>query len=205
MKAGGFRPAHRSRNEETGRQRVLLLTTSGHRARNAAVSAKPESALDQLNRRYRPALMSFFLRRVRNHAEAEDLTQDVFVRLAGGDLSRLENSDAYIFQAAANLLRDRSRRNRVRAEYREGKGALEGSLTELLTPARIVVGRESLAQVIDALRGLPERSRTIFILARLEHMKQRDIAEIFGISVSAVEKHIVKALAAVSRSIGADQ
>ncbi len=169
------------------------------------MSAKPESALDQLNRRYRPALMSFFLRRVRNHAEAEDLTQDVFVRLAGGDLSRLENSDAYIFQAAANLLRDRSRRNRVRAEYREGKGALDGSLTELLTPARIVVGRESLDQVIDALRGLPERSRTIFILARLEHMKQRDIADIFGISVSAVEKHIVKALAAVSRSIGADQ
>ena len=69
-----------------------------------------EGEFEQLNRRFRPALMAFFLRRIGNHAEAEDLTQEVFARLMAMGAENLHQADAYVFQMAANLLRDRGRR-----------------------------------------------------------------------------------------------
>lgn len=45
----------------------------------------------------------------------------------------------------------------------------------------------------DALEQLPERTRTIFLLHRIEGRKYREIAETIGISQSAVEKHIARA------------
>ena len=77
--------------------------------------------LSLLSQRFRPALMAFFLRRIRNHAEAEDLTQDVLARLAS-HASTIDPArpDAYVFQTAANLLRDRWRRAKIRAQHEAG-------------------------------------------------------------------------------------
>jgi RNA polymerase sigma factor (sigma-70 family) len=172
--------------------------------RKFKMSPRPASHMEHLDRRYRPALMSFFLRRIRDHAEAEDLTQEVFVRVSasgGGD----ENPDGYIFQAAANLLRDRGRRAKVRNAYRDAVEADAELRFEQITPGRVLDAKQSLDKVVRALRDLPERTRAIFILYRLENMKQRDIGEMFGISASAVEKHVVKAMAAISRARGDDQ
>jgi RNA polymerase sigma factor (sigma-70 family) len=156
--------------------------------------AEPETSATLLTRRFRPALMAFFLRRIHNHAEAEDLTQDVLVRVATHEAAiDTGRPDAYVFQMAANLLRDRARRLKVRAQYQSGLGAVEAVFKEDRDPDRILQGRESLAGVVAALNELPERTRTAFILFRLEHMKQRDIADLLGVSVRAVEHHVVKA------------
>src|SRR3546814_5192635 len=73
---------------------------------------------EALNQRFRPALMSFFLRRIHNFAEAEDLTQDVIVRIseraATIDAAR---PTAYVFQTAANLLSDHRRRSTSLKSY----------------------------------------------------------------------------------------
>jgi DNA-directed RNA polymerase specialized sigma24 family protein len=63
----------------------------------------------QLDARFRRPLMSYFLRRLGNRSEAEDLTQQVFVRVLAGDMAELENPQAYIFTVASNLLKDRGR------------------------------------------------------------------------------------------------
>lgn len=139
--------------------------------------------------------MSFFLRRLRSHSEAEDLTQEVFARLAAGGTEQLRSADAFIFQVAANLLRDRSRREKVRFDYSAGIRALEGTGVELIDPSRILAGRRSLAAMAAKLKELPERTRTMFILYRVENMDKRAIAEAFGCSVSTVEKSVGKALA----------
>ena len=73
--------------------------------------------LDDLCRRFRPALLAYFLRRLANPAEAEDLAHEVFLRLVGVPLEQLRSADAYIFHVAANLLRDRARRWKVRNDY----------------------------------------------------------------------------------------
>ncbi|MBN9464804.1 MAG: RNA polymerase sigma factor [Brevundimonas sp.] len=160
------------------------------------------SEVAQLSRRFRPALMAFFVRRIADHAEAEDLTQEVFVRLAAMPADRMAHADAYIFQIAANLLKDRGRREKVRADYRFGVAASDGHGVEPIDPDRVLAGRQALGQIAGVLRDLPERTRTIFVLYRIESMKKRDIAAGYGISVSAVDKHLMKAMALLLDRMG---
>lgn len=154
--------------------------------------------LATLHARYRAPLLAFFHRRARSLAEAEDLTQEVFVRLARRPDTTQATSDGFIFTIAANLLRDNARRSITHA--RDSHVPLEGhqdfhlTLTDSIEPERILLSRDVLARVVNILERLNPRTRDIFLLFRLEGVKQRDIAQLFGISVSAVEKHIAKAL-----------
>jgi RNA polymerase sigma factor (sigma-70 family) len=61
-------------------------------------------------------------------------------------------------------------------------------------PERIVGGKQELESATMVLLRLPERTRTVFILRRLEGRRFQDIAAHLGISVSAVEKHMVRAI-----------
>ena len=103
---------------------------------------------------------------------------------------------------AANLLRDRGRREKVREAYRFGVLAGEGVGVAPLDPERVLAGRQSLGQIAAALREAPERTRSIFLLYRVEQMKKRDIAETYGISTSAVDKHLMKAMAHLWKRLG---
>lgn len=154
-----------------------------------------------LGRRWRPALLSYFLRRVRDHAEAEDLTQELIARLLTHEQVSFASPEAYIFQMAANLLADRSRRMKVRAQYRERVARAEDMAVDSLDPFRIAAGRAELSELARALEALPERTQTIFILFRLENMAQDRIAESFGISVSAVKKHVARAMAKLMKEV----
>lgn len=152
--------------------------------------------LGALNRRWRPALVAFFLRRVRNHAEAEDLTQEVFVRLLRSDAPE-GTHDGYIFQIAHNLLIDELRRTRIRQNYSNAIAAGPTDSYDPLDPQRIALGRAELARFAAAVEDLPERTRTMFTLYRIDQMSQDMIGEAFGISKSAVKKQIATAMAYV--------
>jgi RNA polymerase sigma factor (sigma-70 family) len=151
-----------------------------------------------VDERFRGPLMSFFLRRVGSRAEAEDLTQQVFVRLlASQGLSGLRDPAAFVFRIAANLMRDRHRMAVRRGEHLsldgDGDPALDAIDVELLTPERVLLGKESMKTILQALEELGERTRDIFILFRLENMTHAEIATLFGCSRSTVEKSIMKA------------
>ncbi|WP_081916913.1 RNA polymerase sigma factor [Caulobacter sp. UNC358MFTsu5.1] len=185
------------------------LLNPGSRPWGGIVRPVIEPDLHRLDRRYRPALMAFFMRRAASHSDAEDMTQELFAKLATAQsgptgAGGVDNADAYIFQMAANLLRDRGRRERVRANYRASVHAGAGDL-EPLDPARVLLGRESLGEVSDALRELPDRTRAIFLLFRLEGMKQSELAALYGVSVSAVQKHILKAMTHLTRRVRAGE
>jgi RNA polymerase sigma-70 factor (ECF subfamily) len=159
-----------------------------------------------MSQRFRPALMAFFLRRIRNHSEAEDLTQEVLLRVAQrGEAIDATSPDGYVFQIAANLLRDGGRRRKVRAAYQAGQGATDATRVEERDPDRVLQAKQSLATVLAALRELPERTRTIFILFRLEGMKQREIADLLGISVRTVEQHVIRASVHLREQLGKEQ
>jgi RNA polymerase sigma factor (sigma-70 family) len=159
------------------------------------MSASAELDMGHLNRTYRPALMAYFLRRLRNHAEAEDLTQEVFIRLAQADREQMRTPDAYIFRIASNLLRDRARKEKVRFDYRAEREAESGLGVEPLDPARILAGHQSLELMWAGLKELPEITRACFVLYKLENVDKRSIAESFRISVQAVDRHLAKAMA----------
>ncbi len=155
----------------------------------------------QLNRRFRPVLMAYFLRRLRNHAEAEDMTQEVFLRLAGHEGFEMQSPEAYIFQIAANLLHDRGRREKVRSEYRAGISLIEGRGVDPLDPLRIASDREALAILRKGIDEFPERTRTIFLLCRLENMDRKIVADAFGISMSTIDRELARALAFLTSRI----
>ncbi|QDH71506.1 RNA polymerase sigma factor [Marilutibacter alkalisoli] len=171
------------------------------------LSPQPQvvAPFEQLNRRFRPALMAFFLRRLGSHAEAEDLTQEVFVRITAMDVGRMTSSEAYIFQMAANLLRDRSRREKVRFDFRADAMADEQSGLDLREPSRVAASRQSLERLESALRALPDTTRNMFVLYRLEHVDRRDIAAAFGTSLSTVDRHLARAMAHLTRSMRDDE
>ena len=62
-------------------------------------------------------------------------------------------------------------------------------------PERVLVGKQTIQDVLDALAELDERTRDVFVLVRLENVQHREIAAIYGISVSMVEKLMMKAMA----------
>ncbi|MDT9600194.1 RNA polymerase sigma factor [Sphingosinicella rhizophila] len=170
-----------------------------------APQAQDFGDFENLNRRFRPALMAYFLRRLHNHADAEDLTQAVFVRLAALPPKELQSPEAYVFQIAANLLKDRFRRDRVRADYSASLNAVEGRGIDPIDPLRIVSGREDLAKLREGLAALPERVRATFLLSRLENVERRTLAETYGVSISTIDRDLAKALAALTRKILGEQ
>src|SRR5258708_40323205 len=73
------------------------------------------AALESLATRFGSVLLQFFERRVHNRHEAEDLTQEVFVRLLRrGRMEKIQNMRGYLFECAANTLNDRFRVQRSR-------------------------------------------------------------------------------------------
>ncbi len=149
---------------------------------------------------YRQPLVRFLAKRLGNVPEAEDIAQEVFVRIVQrGDVETIEHAQAFLFQTAMNLLRDKLRYDTAHQYW--DHDVYEDSLysAEGPSPERVIQARERLRKLEKALQSLDERARDIFILHRLENMKYRDIADRYGISVSAIEKYMMKALAHIQR------
>lgn len=150
----------------------------------------------------RPALVKYFQRKCRSVSEAEDLAQDVIVRsLAHAGWTSADHARGYVFRAAVNRWRDRERRRVTHGTVLQWNDQAAFSRDEGFLPERVLGIEQELQHVVAALSKLNERSRDVFILARLERMRRAEIAAIFGISVSAVEKHLAKALAHIARSV----
>lgn len=142
-----------------------------------------------------PALRRWFGRRLANPADVDDAVQDVWLR-AHGHLASGEvlNAQAYLFQTAQSVLQDRARRAATRQQGRHETLEDHHHPVEGITPDRVLMGKDAVARVVARLAELPERTRDVFVLHRFEGISYGEIAKAHAISVSAVEKHIMKAL-----------
>jgi RNA polymerase sigma factor (sigma-70 family) len=165
-------------------------------------NATVRTGLDRLAHRYYAPLASFFRKRTRNSAEVQDLVQQVFLRLAQHpDIGEIRNAEGYLFQTASNTLKDHIRNTAVRDRHiREGVKPEEACGSDF-SPERVLLGRESVARLSDALRQLPERTRDVFMLRCFEGLKHAEIARLQGISTRAVEKHIQRALVVLDQAL----
>ena len=156
--------------------------------------ANPAALADEIGP-VRSWLTRYFGRRIRDYAEVEDMVQDVFARMVARDNPEpIENLGGYILKTAVSVLADRARLRSSRGVGLHVAFDSELHGEEEIHPERVLVGREDLHAATASLLGLPERTRTVFILRRLEGQRYRDIARHLGISVSAVEKHMVRAI-----------
>ncbi|MDQ8756231.1 RNA polymerase sigma factor [Sphingosinicella sp. LHD-64] len=164
--------------------------------------AEEQASIEALSQTFRASLGRYFSRRVRDPVEAEDMVQEVFERLLKrGNIANLEHAGGYVFETASSVLADRFRKRRSHHadahdlfdEHRHGDVDF--------SPEHVLLGREKLARATAILLELPERTRVIFVLRRLEGMRYSDIAARLGISVSAVEKHMQRAIAHLAKRL----
>jgi RNA polymerase sigma factor (sigma-70 family) len=141
------------------------------------------------------ALFQFVRRRVGSDAEAEDLTQSVFVQAAAHLESAKGESGpvlAWLYTVAQHRLVDESRRKARRG----ANGPLE---LASLTRADPCYGSEVASALRDALAGLPESNRSVVVMRLIQGRKFADIAQQLGTSEAACKMRFVRGLAAVRK------
>lgn len=132
-------------------------------------------------------------RRTRGYAD-EDCVQTAFLRFQNYSAANpVRNPAAFLVQTAVNVWRDQYRHESLLETTGFGN---EDYQAEADAPLQddVIIARERLKRVCAGLDHLPPRTREVFLLHRVEELKCKDIAKQLGISPSAVEKHIAKAV-----------
>jgi RNA polymerase sigma factor (sigma-70 family) len=162
---------------------------------NARREGDPPNEDDGALAAVRGALTRFFRSRAIPAEEIDDLVQEVFLRIVRrGGSQALDNIEAYAMATASSVIADRSRRRT--SHHVDAHVSFHPDLHagQDLAPDRILAGREALHATTRALMELPERTRRVFILRRLEGLPFREIAVRLGISLSAAEKDMLAAI-----------
>jgi RNA polymerase sigma factor (sigma-70 family) len=143
--------------------------------------------------RDRPRLLQFLLRRLRCRATAEDLAQEVWLKLSRVR-APVRDPSAFLFQIAANLVRDHARVERRRAEILHEMAGILWREEDGLTPERHLAAAEALAHMDKAIALLPALSRQIFVLVYFDGLTQGDAAKRLGVSRVTVNHHMRRVL-----------
>lgn len=166
------------------------------------------SGLSQLVGELRPELLRFLTARLGDAAEAEEVLQDLWMRVRGGAGGPVANAKAYLYRAAQNLALDRIRERRRRvvreSEWADTqRAAVPGA--EPVDPRphaeTVLLQREEAEALASAIAGLPEAAGRAFRMLKLDGMPHAEVARILGISRSGVEKHMALAMAHLRRTL----
>ena len=129
---------------------------------------------------------------------AEDLAQDVFVKLWGRMVTDQDRS--LLFRTAQTVAIDHVRAQRVRTNYAQ-MATPERGPAKGIAPDTAAAARQELNLLLQALHVLPERTQRIFFLNRLDGLSYPEIAKALGVSVSTVEKEMIRALDSCRRCL----
>lgn len=144
--------------------------------------------------KHRKRLENRAARNIHDKDTAADIVQDVFSRIIKSGKERSTDETVKILYAATrNATIDHIRTSRRRQELLETISP-EQIAGNVLSPDTIIEGRQSLQNFDKILLELGKMPRDIFLLRRVYDMPNADIAKRYGISVSAVEKHIARAM-----------
>jgi len=138
--------------------------------------------------------------------DIEDVVSEVLTRAYSTDnWRRMDQGRALVFQIARNLLVDAARRHAiVSIDFVADLEALhldDGGPS----PEATAAARDELRQLQRALDALPPQPRRVFLMRRVQELSPQEIAVELHLSVSTVEKHLAKAMVAVTRALGATE
>ncbi|WAJ37543.1 RNA polymerase sigma factor [Pseudomonas sp. GOM7] len=154
--------------------------------------------LKGLFQKHAKALHSFLLSKSRDPHLAADLTQESFLRLAEQRTGeRIDNSAAYLYRTASNLLIDHQRQQIRRKTDLLGEDVLHEVEAAGSSLDDITAASQSVERLQRAIAELPPRTQAIFRLNRIDGLTHAQVAQTLGISDSSVQKHLARALAHV--------
>ena len=150
----------------------------------------------------RGELLRFLAARCGAADEAQDLLQELWIKVTTQPAAPVASPRAYLFRMANNLVLDQRRarqramtRDRRWLEEDDGPGGPPEDRPDPAEPADEALARRQEADLLRrAIDGLPPGARRALCLYRFEGRGQGEIAEIMGISRSGVEKHLALAM-----------
>jgi RNA polymerase sigma-70 factor (ECF subfamily) len=137
------------------------------------------------------------LRYLRAHGagdSAEDLLQELWLKISAGTQGPVASPRSYLFRAATNLMidlrRSEAQQQRREIEWSGLSDRLPNSAANDPDPERELIGRRTLARVQFELQRLPPRALSIFRQHRIDGLTQREIANAMGLSASTIESDL---------------
>lgn len=165
------------------------------RAQPLHQSDRPAAGLEAVFLDNRAVLLAFLRAHGAGEA-AEDVLQDLWLRVIAAPPGPVAQPLSYLYRAANNLMLDRYRSAR-QAARRDHDWSETRPEAQAATGERAVIARDQIEAVRRALTALGPRTEAIFRRHRLDGVAQRDLAVEFGISLSTVEADLRKAYAAL--------
>jgi RNA polymerase sigma-70 factor (ECF subfamily) len=165
------------------------------------VVANESSGLEEVFLANRERLLRFLRARGAGDS-AEDLLQEIWLKIAGRATGPVSSPLSYLFRTADLLMIDRYRaavqaRRRDKAWSETHDGAVSG-VSDAPSAERHIMAREHARLVSETLDELGPRVAAIFRAHRIDGIPQRRLAERFGVSLSTVESDLRKAYAALA-------
>jgi RNA polymerase sigma-70 factor, ECF subfamily len=165
------------------------------------VKAGDDASFDLLLQKYRTPLVNFLYRMVRDAATAEDLAQEVFLRVyrARKQYSPSAKFTTWLFRIATNLALNSVRDNRYRQMQVSLDAPVEDDEAPIQLPAKDMridehmVERDRAQIIRRAVAALPEKQRVAVLLHKYEEMDYSEIAKILDCSESALKSLLFRA------------
>jgi RNA polymerase sigma-70 factor (ECF subfamily) len=155
----------------------------------------------------REALVRYFRVRLRSEEAAQDLVQDIYLKITPPPTETIDNPAAYLYRLGSNLMLDRIKTQR-RAGQRDaqwrGAGASASDWETADEPRAddALAARQRLAQIIAVVNDLPPAVQKAFRLHKLEGLNHAETAAAMGVSRSSVEKYIMTSLKRILAKVG---
>ncbi|GAB2693860.1 RNA polymerase sigma factor [Aliiglaciecola sp. 3_MG-2023] len=173
-----------------------------------AQSAKDNDVLYELTYEHEAALRRFIRIRARaNSSETEDILQEMYTKLfsldglAAKTEERQDTFRSFLFKVVTNLIIDRERRAKVRAQEEHESFSDTHYSSKANEPEEQANIAEKLSDIEKVLNNINPVHKTAFVLCRVEGKAYREISDILGVSVSTVEKYISAALTAIRNKV----
>lgn len=153
-----------------------------------------EEEFAEIYRAFWQRLYSTAYNYVRDKATAQELVQEVFVKLwlKRDEITQIENAEAYLFRCLRNKVYDHF--DRVTCHKKLSKHTLENYSEERYVVDETVAFNEAMSAISEELDKMPEKTRTIFRMSKFGRHTNDEIATEMHISGKAVEYHITQAL-----------
>lgn len=155
-----------------------------------------ESTVAQLFRNQANKVSRLLDRKLRNIEDAQDATQEVFLRLWRHEREGLlkDEANAYLHSVAHTIAIDFQRRRRSHAADLHDPLDADQAHGPAVTADETLHWRQGVDRLIDSLHTLPDLTQQIFILYHFESLGYSEIAHRLGVSSRTVERHMVSAI-----------
>lgn len=169
-----------------------------------AVAAGNEQAFEELLRRYETQVVTFCYAFMRNRDSAEDLAQETFLRVYrnAARYQPVAKFTTWLYKIAANLCINELKKGQLRSSRSldepagsdpDGTRIIERLANKGDAPLTEAEKHEAQGLIERAISHLPDDQRTTLVMVEYHHMQYHEIADILGVTVSAIKMRVKRA------------